>query len=178
MGVTLQEPNIEQPYTYTILRLDEPDPERRMLSWGTRDVPPYPSCTTAQQAAEYQIAQSRVMHSYNGPIRALLWQRGENDHYMHTPPQDAYQYDMPAREVTPETHTVILKPEPTSTLPDWMNTYLDRKANEFLNKVFPFMEDGAWGANIPRDIMMRDVRQLILEVMTDTTVHLSHPKAL
>lgn len=206
----MQEPDITQPYTYTVLRMDQPDPERRTLTWGTWDkAPGNGAITTAQQAAEYAIANSRVGHSYYGPIRALLWQRGEHDHYMHAAPEDAYQYDMgamtpPGLDAEPagtfcacsdpdcptpdgtythggpdpatETHTVILKPDPASTLPDWLDDYLNRKTTEFLNKVFPFMEDGAWGANIPKDVMQRDVRQLVLEVMQDMSIHLSHPK--
>lgn len=83
------------PYAY---RIDYPAPHRddgpQMMSFGTRTTAAH-GVRTMHQAATEHAADTRVGHSYWGPLTVYVWKhRGDDEHYRTPPPATAYRLEL------------------------------------------------------------------------------------
>lgn len=87
-------PDIAWAYVYLLERLDQDPP--RMLTYGCQ-MAPAEWLKTIEDVAAFQATQTRVGHSYYGPLRVRVWaHRGDTEHYRNPPPEDAWTIDLPA----------------------------------------------------------------------------------
>ncbi|MFJ8719734.1 hypothetical protein ACIRD9_42485 [Streptomyces violaceus] len=53
--------------------------------------------TLAVGVAQAQAAQTRVQHTFYGPMSVFIWQRGDHEHYRNPTPEHAERYSFPAQ---------------------------------------------------------------------------------
>lgn len=80
--------DISKPYAYRCDRVDQRPPQ--MLSYGTQ-MATWDLMRSPEYVAQFQAAQTRIGHSYYGPLMVSVWQhRGDDEHYRAEPPEDAW----------------------------------------------------------------------------------------